>query len=74
MVKPPSVFILIDTGNPESGTEYVSIFVSDPRRSVNFLPAVRSLHPRLLTKSEPTFNFILPYTTPSSVVIAFLST
>ena len=58
IAKPTSVFILIGTGNPELGTEYVSIFVSVPSRNVNFLPALRSLHSRLLTKSEPTFNFI----------------
>ena len=57
-------FILIGTGNPELGTEYDSISVSDPSRSENFLPAVRSLYPRLFTKSEPTFNFISPDTTP----------
>ena len=54
--KPSSVFILIGTGNPELGMVYVSIFVSVPSRSVNFLPALRSLHPRLRTKSEPTLN------------------
>ena len=58
IAKPTSVFIMMGTGNPELGTEYVSIFVSDPSRSANFLPALRSLHPRLLTKSEPPLNFI----------------
>ena len=74
MTKPTSVFIWTGTGNPELGMEYVSIFVYVPSRSVNFLSAVRSLHPRLLTKSEPTLNFIPPYTTPSSIVMAYLST
>ena len=58
------------TGNLELGTEYVGVFVSVPSRSVNFLPALRSLHPRLLTKLEPTFNFISPDTTPPAVVKA----
>ena len=66
MVKPPSVFILAGTGNPESEKEYDIIFVSVPSRSVNFLPFVRSLHPRLLAKLEPTFNFISPDNTSSS--------
>ena len=74
MAKPPSVFIMTGTGNPESGKDYDNIFVSDPSRSVNFLPAVRSLHPRLLAKSEPRFNFISPDTTPPAVVKAFVST
>ena len=74
MTKPTSVFILIGTGNPELGMEYVSIFVSELNRSVNFLPAVRSLHHRLLTKSEPTFNFISSDTTPPAVVKSFVST
>ena len=74
MEKPPSVFVLTGTGNSELGAEYDSIFVSDPRRSVNFLPAVTSLHPRLLAKSEPTFYFISPDTTPPAVVKAFVST
>ena len=74
LAKPPSVCILTGTGNPELGTEYDSIFVSDPSRSVNFLPAVRSLHPRLYGKSKPTFNFISPDTTPPAVVKAFVST
>ena len=69
MAKPTSVFILTGTGNPELDTEYDSIFLSDPSRRVNFLHAVRSLHPRLLTKLEPTLHFISPYTTP--VVITF---
>ena len=56
MAKPTSVFILIDTGNDELGMVYVSIFVSLPSRSVNFLTAVRSLHRRLLIKSKPTLN------------------
>ena len=60
MAKPTSVFILIGTGSPELGKEYDSIFVSDPSRSENFLPAVRLLHPGLLTKSEATLNFISP--------------
>ena len=62
------------TGNPDFGMEYVSIFVSVPSRSVNFLPALRSLHPRLLTKSKPTLNFISPDKTPPVVVKAFVST
>ena len=74
MAKPTSVFILIGTGNPEFGMEYVSIFMSVPSRSVNFLRVVRSLHPRLLTKSEPTFHFISPDKTPLSAVKAFVST
>ena len=45
-------------GNCESGKEYDSIFVSVPSTSVNFLPVVRLLHPRLLPKLDPTFNFI----------------
>ena len=69
-----SVFILIATGNPELGMEYVSICVSVPSRSVNFLPVVRSLHPRLLTKTDPTFYFISPETTPPAAVKAFVST
>ena len=68
IAKPTSVFISMSTGNHEMGTEYVSIFVSFPSRSLNFLPALRSLHPRLLTKSEPTLNFISPDTTPPAVV------
>ena len=71
--KSTSVFILIGTGNPELGMVYVSIFLSYPSRSVNFLPALRSLHPRLLTKSEATLNFISPDTTPPAVVKACVS-
>ena len=74
MAKPTTVFIWIGTGNPELGMVYVNIFVSVHSRSVNFLPALRSLHPRLLTKSEPNFNFISPDTTPPAVVKAFVST
>ena len=70
IAKPTSVFILIGTGNCELGTEYVSIVVHVPSRSVNFLSALRSLHPRLLTKSEPTLNFMSPDTTPPAVVKA----
>ena len=62
------------TGNPELGTEYVSIFVSDTSRSANFLPTLRSLHSRLLIKSEPTLNFISPDTTPPAVAKACVST
>ena len=62
------------TGNCELDTEYDCIFVSDPSRSINFLPAVRSLHPRLLANSEPTLNFMSPDTTPPAVVKAFVST
>ena len=58
------------TANPELGMEYFSIFVSVLSRSVNFLPTLRSLHPRLLTKSEPTLNFISADTTPPTVVKA----
>ena len=72
MALPPSVFILIGTGTPELGSEYDSIFVSDPSKSVNLLSAVISLHPRLLAKSEPTINFILPDTTPPAIVKAFV--
>ena len=68
MAKPPSVFILTGTGNPELVTKHDSIFMSDTSRIVNFLPAVRSLHLRLLAKSEPTFNFISSETTPPAVV------
>ena len=68
MAKPTSV--LIGTGNPALGMEYISIFVSVPSKSANFLPSLRSLHPRLLTKSEPTLNFISPDTTPPAVVKA----
>ena len=60
--------MLTGNGNPELGTEYDSIFLSDPSRSVNVLPALRSSHPRLLTKSEPTLNFLSPDTTPPAVV------
>ena len=74
MAKPPSVFILTGTGNPESGKEYYSICASVPSRSVNFIPIVILLHPRLPIKSEPTFNFISPDTTPPAVVKAFTST
>ena len=74
MAKPTSVFLLIGTGNPELGMKYVRIFVFVPSRSVNVSPAVRSLHPRLLTKSEPTFKFIPPDTTPPAAVKAFVST
>ena len=74
MAKHTSVFILIGTGNPEMGMVYVSIFVSVPSRSVNYLHALRSLHPRLFTKSEPNFNFISPDTTPPAVVKACVST
>ena len=69
-----SVFILTGNGNPEFGMEYVSIFLSHPSRSANFLPALRSLHSRLLTKSELTLNFISPDTTPPAVVKACAST
>ena len=64
MIIPPSVSILIETFNCESDNEYDIIFVSVPSRNVNVLPVVRLLHPRLLTKSEPTFNFTSPDTTP----------
>ena len=74
VAKPTSVLILIGTGNPELCTEYVSIFESVPCRSVNFLPALRSLHHRLLTKSEATLNLVSPDTTPPVVVRAFVST
>ena len=73
MAKPSSVFILTGNGNPESGKEYDSILVSVPSTSVNFLSAVRSLHPRFLTKSEPTFN-LYHQTTPPAVVNVFVST
>ena len=69
--KPTSVFILIGTGNPELDMVYVSIFVSVPSRCVKIVPALRSLYPRLLTKSEPTLHFISPDTTPPAVVKAF---
>ena len=72
IAKPTLVFILIRTGIPELGTEYVSTFVYVPSRSVNFLPFIRSLHPRVYTKSEPTFNFISPDTTVG--VKVFVST
>ena len=62
------------TGNPKLGTEYVSIFVSDPSRIANFLTALRSLHPGLLTKSEPTLHFISPDAIPPAVVKACVST
>ena len=74
MRKPPSVFILMGSGNCESGKEYDSILVSVSSRSVNFLPVVRSLHSRLLTKSEPTFYFISPDTTSPKVGLEFLFT
>ena len=67
IAKPTSVFVFTGNGNPELGTEYDSIFLSYLSRSVNFLPALRSSHPRLLTKSESTFNFISPDTTPPAV-------
>ena len=73
MVKPSSVFTFTGTGNPELGAEYDIIFVSDPSRSVNFLPAVRSLHPRLLAKSELTFNLNHQTQTPPAVVKTFVS-
>ena len=69
MAKPLSVFILTSTDNPESGKEYDSIFVSVPSRRVNFLHVVILLHHRLLIKSEPTYHFISPDTTPQAVVI-----
>ena len=74
MAKAISAFILTGVGNQELGTEYDSIFPSDPSRSVNFLPALRLSHPRLLSKSEPTFNFISPDATPSVLVNACVST
>ena len=74
ITKPTSVFILTGNGNQEFCTEYDIKLFYDPSRSVNFLPALRSSHPRLLTKSEPTFNFISPATTPPAVVKACVST
>ena len=68
MTKPSEVSNLTGAGTTESGLVYDSVFEGVPSRSVNFLPALRSIHPRLLTKSKPTHNFISPDTTPQAVV------
>ena len=74
MRKYPSGFILTSTGNFKSGKEYDIIFVSVISGSVIFVSVVKLLHSRLLTKSEPTFHFISPDTTPPAIVRAFVPT
>ena len=67
MTKPASVFNSMGVNTNGFGMEYVSIFEYDLSISINFLPALRLSHPRILTKSEPILNTPSPDTTPPAV-------
>ena len=69
MTKPASVFNSMGVDTNGLGMKYVSIFEYDPSISINFLPALRSAHHRILilTKSEPILNNTSADTTPPAV-------
>ena len=72
MIKPASDFNSMGVSTNGLGMEYFSIFEYDLSISINFLPALRLSHPRILTKSEPILNTASPDTTPPAVEKAYV--
>ena len=72
MTKSASIFNSMGVSTNGLGMEYVNIFEYDLSISINFLPALRFSHPRILTKSEPILNTTSPYTTPPAVEKAYV--
>ena len=67
MTKPASIFNSMGVSTNGLGMEYVSIFEYDPSISINFLPALRLSHLRIIFKSEPILKTTSPDTTPPAV-------
>ena len=67
MAKPASIFNSMGVDTNGLGMEYVSVFEYGHSISINFLPALRLSHARILTKSETIINTTSPDTTPPAV-------